>query len=253
MPYNTWTAEREAPRPRRTTSKAAMSCGKKKGDGTPRPVSVPDRIVSRTGSCPMCKQLLSPKDIGGHLLSIHCQIFAHDVEGKALAKRAETFRGVECLGADLTDLSEGDTEPAGHGPFTHASQQHLPWSSAASDRQATERPALKISCKNRYKTWPGGDDRDKRLSDSGGERAELHRNKSVSWFTPVLAKDLPGSRLAKDIGVSPKQVGSVSPKEDGASGLNSLANMPGMPMLKIPLRFPNNEVMGWRLENIFRV
>ena len=81
--------------------------------------------------------------------------------------------------------------------------------------------------------------------------------KSVSWYTPQLARDLPETRLAKNLSMTPKKASSACAKEKekgvGVLACKPFGQMTMMPMLglfKEPLQA--EELMGWRFENVFR-
>lgn len=176
--------------------------------------------------CPFCSELVPKARAAAHLQTIACQARAHEREEEVLRRQQEAA-------ACSDEASECETEEA-----VHARGQDIGGHTKNCGRQWPCEPAAARSVDDEARARPWF---------AFGPLATIYEveRKSVTWNTPPLAKELPNSRLAKNLGSSPpsscrqplsRRGGGT---QEAATGKKAAAS--GAP-----------SIFGWRLESIFR-
>jgi hypothetical protein len=181
--------------------------------------------------CPFCSKLVGKARAAAHLQTLACQLRAHEREQEVLRK--VHLQEKEAADAEASKRNKND------GREWSAIQA---WAQTALNSKPVEE-----TTKNCGREWPSEPE-----AETGGDEVISKRmttiyeveRKSVSWNMPPLARQLPNSRLAKNLGSSPPS-SCRQPSQD-----HVLPKLSGQTLKAAVSSAPS--FLGWRLESIFR-
>jgi len=183
--------------------------------------------------CPFCSKLIGKTRAAAHLQTLACQLRAHEREQEVLRK------------VHLQEMEAADTEASKRNKNDGREWSAIQaWAQTALNSKPAEETTTTKNCGREWPCEPeaetGGD---QEISKRMTTIYEVER-KCVSWNTPPLAKQLPNSRLAKNLGSSPP-ASCRQPLQD-----HVLPKLSGQTLKAAVSSTPS--FLGWRLESIFR-